>query len=123
VVTLFANQTAVPRPVETVLELANPINQVVLRAARDADTVFVFYTPFDGTDSAFEPIMGHAFVADTPVIFETAVLVLPAGSIFSDIVATFAGVAAEIVVPLTIFNNAAVGVQFEGSVALGTSMI
>lgn len=122
-VTLVADQTTLPRPVETVLELAYPFDQLILFAAGDANIIFVFYTPFDGANSSFEPIVRHAFVTDTPVILETAIFVLPAGSIFSDIISTFAGIASKIVVPLTIFNNAAVGVQFKGSVALSTSMI
>jgi hypothetical protein len=67
--------------------------------------------------------MRNTFHADSSIVLQAAVLHLLAGSVFSEIIPTFARNAPEIIVSLALFDGALVVIKNEGLVTLRAGVV
>ena len=119
----LTNETSIVFPIETVLELAHSILQLVVRLACRAQSICRFQTSFDLTNSSLQLIMRKTFGTHFSRVFKAPILHLLASSVTSNVVPTFTSVATIIIVWFTVGNGTVEVFQVEWLVAFSTSVI
>jgi hypothetical protein len=120
---LLAETAGVVLPLQAVLELAQPVDEVVVGRAGLAELALVLEAAVDDAGAALELVVRQAVDADSAVVLEAALLHLLAVALLSEVVAALAGDAAEVVVALALLDGAAVAVEQVGLVALRAGVV